>query len=1186
MNFDNRASGRVAVAATATRLWPPAPSDRKLAWLPSGQEALLVVGLFGGEATGPCAIANRLVDLPVFPLHMAGQATEDEAEAELLMHVDHEHGVGYIVLSAPSIGAGLLERASSLTEKTSVAEVHAWLSDRSSADRALLVLFHLCHVVLHVSNARCADVRLLRTLRLLATVKQNLHAACTAALKPQASQLPRAGQPPLLPSTPSFGFVFAPRAGSLSKASAAQLQTALELQVRRLLASSKLLSRSASGGPGALYTLAREPTPCVHVDVAPAEPLSHAPASVDECADELFVRFLTMAGAAATPAASGLPAYLSALRLTRPDDLAAGAAGAANGVASNASGASRRGSVTVEGHAAAAAAAASAAAAAALRRFVQRLVEPAGCVHLASNTGLLCASLHAPDVRVKADGRMADGRPAPVLPTASQWAQAVRLLFDKVLSASDVPEADGRHSAHPEARLPSALMLARLTDAESAFSLARGQAALPIALEIYSRALPPQYTRAVHEARLAAAESHVRAFVVGPSREATLARLGRECLGVWQAGRQLCDAISLTGRPCAFRVHLLPHEDAEPLEGLAAASGLLRVGDKLLAINGVAVLGHACATIALKSAVGELRLRVLRTSSSGAASGAGGGSGGSGVGGVSGAGALNTRHGGGGGDAGSSKTEELDVVIHKPRLTSKLGIVLSSTNADSGVPAITALGSSSTTVSAASDARSARPHCSSYNSLHACNCGKTQRQRTDPFDAKEALAFFEASCCAQLPHTKLALCCQTIGEIGEIKPSPPPPPPPPLPPPHVSTASPSAAPSAEAAGVSIARLTLLGAASTYRPVRGMVQDGFLPRLASLTAATVTAANLPVEPLGSTPASRPPGGNAAAAADAKLSKPPSTAPMAADARLSKAPSTAPMLGVSEWLRGAVHARTPLAIPLGSASSQPPSSSQPPLSGVWATLNGKGSAGAGAAAAGARHGASGAAGLSVGLRVSMVEIMVGHEYECSHGHRFLASPAGLAKSGCHAANGSAPLLDDLVSEPMPLCRPCVADGCTDYAQLQRLYVRSADTATLLALQPAIRFASYAQPDAAEPRAAGAVATTAARGGAGAAAETALSGGAVFVASGPLLVPRDSLVCLRLPYFYNAGGGRLLLTKAAAGELATSRDAVLLPGWLRGASSLESVVLGAISQSGGAGASAVASSWAVQKGDGDLG
>ena len=672
----------------------------------------------------------------------------------------------------------------------------------------------------------------------------------------------------------------------------------------------------------------------------------------------------------------------------------------------------------------------------------------------------------------------------------------------------------------------------------------------------------------------------VRAFVVGPSREATLARLGRECLGVWQAGRQLCDAISLTGRPCAFRVHLLPHENAEPPEGLAAASGLLRVGDKLLAINGVAVLGHARATIALKSAVGELRLRVLRTSSSGAASGggisgvSGGGISGVGVGGVSGVsgvsgggvsgvgGGVNTRHGGGGGgDAGVSKTDELDVVIHKPRLTSKLGIVLSSTNADSGVPAITALGCSSTTVSAASDARSARPHCSSYNALHACNCGKTQRQRTDPFDPKEALAFFEASCCAQLPHTKLMLCCQSMGEIGEIKLSPPPPPPPPpLPPPYVSS---SAAPSAEVAGVSIARLTLLGAASTYRPVRGMVQDGFLPRHASLAAATVTAANLPERvgsTQGSTHAPRPPGANAAAAADAKL---------------SKAPSAALMLGVSEWLRGAVHARTTLAHPGGTASSPPPSSSQPPLSGVWATLNGNGPAGA-------RHGASGGSGLSVGLSVSMSEVMVGHEYECSHGHRFFASPAGLAKSCCHAANGNAPLLDDLVSEPMPLCRLCVADGCTDHAQLQRLYVRSADTASLLALQPAIRFARYAQPDAAEPRAAGAVATAAARGGAGAAVETVLSGGAVFVASGPLLVPRDSLVCLRLPYFYNAGGGRVLLTKAAAGELAMPRDAVLLPGWLRGASSLEGVVPGAISQSGGAGASAVASSWAVQDED----
>ena len=139
----------------------------------------------------------------------------------------------------------------------------------------------------------------------------------------------------------------------------------------------------------------------------------------------------------------------------------------------------------------------------------------------------------------------------------------------------------------------------------------------------------------MHESRLAAAEAYVRAYVAGPAREATLARLGRECLGVWQAGRQLCDALSVTGRPCAFRVHLLPHENAEPPEGLAAASGLLRVGDKLLAINGATIVGHARATIALKSAVGELRLSVLRTASLG---------------------------------LGGAKTEDVEVRAHTPRL--------------------------------------------------------------------------------------------------------------------------------------------------------------------------------------------------------------------------------------------------------------------------------------------------------------------------------------------------------------------------------------------------------------------------------------------------------------------------------------------------------------------------------------
>ena len=54
---------------------------------------------------------------------------------------------------------------------------------------------------------------------------------------------------------------------------------------------------------------------------------------------------------------------------------------------------------------------------------------------------------------------------------------------------------------------------------------------------------------------------------------------------VRQAGRQLCDAHSLAGRPCTYRVHALPTPPAS--DGLAAASGLLCVGDRVVSVNGV-----------------------------------------------------------------------------------------------------------------------------------------------------------------------------------------------------------------------------------------------------------------------------------------------------------------------------------------------------------------------------------------------------------------------------------------------------------------------------------------------------------------------------------------------------------------------------------------------------------------------
>ena len=104
---------------------------------------------------------------------------------------------------------------------------------------------------------------------------------------------------------------------------------------------------------------------------------------------------------------------------------------------------------------------------------------------------------------------------------------------------------------------------------------------------------------------------------------------------------------------------ILPRGVTEPPEGIAAASGLLRLGDRLVAVNDEPTIsGHASATKALKSAVGELRLQIVR---------------------------------GGDDDTGGGEME-IEVVLHKPRPTSKLGIVLSSQSEETGVITITGLG--------------------------------------------------------------------------------------------------------------------------------------------------------------------------------------------------------------------------------------------------------------------------------------------------------------------------------------------------------------------------------------------------------------------------------------------------------------------------------------------------------------
>ncbi|KAG5248282.1 hypothetical protein OIU76_030481 [Salix suchowensis] len=74
--------------------------------------------------------------------------------------------------------------------------------------------------------------------------------------------------------------------------------------------------------------------------------------------------------------------------------------------------------------------------------------------------------------------------------------------------------------------------------------------ALPTAKDEYLKGLPVCYPTAQHEAHLEKAMRVFLSMVRGPAVPVFAKKLEDECSSVWRSGRQLCDAVSLTGKPC------------------------------------------------------------------------------------------------------------------------------------------------------------------------------------------------------------------------------------------------------------------------------------------------------------------------------------------------------------------------------------------------------------------------------------------------------------------------------------------------------------------------------------------------------------------------------------------------------------------------------------------------------------
>ncbi|UJR21134.1 hypothetical protein I4U23_024233 [Adineta vaga] len=113
-------------------------------------------------------------------------------------------------------------------------------------------------------------------------------------------------------------------------------------------------------------------------------------------------------------------------------------------------------------------------------------------------------------------------------------------------------------------------MLRANVDPDGKLSETQCKKCLPMAIKYYEDGLPSRYTRHFHEQRLQAATEFFATYARGSSYKRYVQQLIDQCTRLWQDGRQLCEAISLTRNPCKNELHrVLGEEDLPDSSNLA-----------------------------------------------------------------------------------------------------------------------------------------------------------------------------------------------------------------------------------------------------------------------------------------------------------------------------------------------------------------------------------------------------------------------------------------------------------------------------------------------------------------------------------------------------------------------------------------------------------------------------------------
>ncbi|KAK8619822.1 hypothetical protein V6N13_066324 [Hibiscus sabdariffa] len=161
----------------------------------------------------------------------------------------------------------------------------------------------------------------------------------------------------------------------------------------------------------------------------------------------------------------------------------------------------------------------------------------------------------------------------PELPTLDKWLSSSQLILHGLLSAKrgciDETEIGKRKPCRSTAYGQGEEVASRSSEyldisvswlesgkgLNTKFSSLWCERAFPAAKDIYLKDLPACYPTSQHEAQLENALHAFRSMVRGPAVDLFAKKLEEECTSMWKSGRQLCDAVSLTGKSCLHERH-------------------------------------------------------------------------------------------------------------------------------------------------------------------------------------------------------------------------------------------------------------------------------------------------------------------------------------------------------------------------------------------------------------------------------------------------------------------------------------------------------------------------------------------------------------------------------------------------------------------------------------------------------